>query len=66
MFFKSSKALIEQTKYEISKLNNEYEHMSVKNKIESSKVRNSIDQKSTELKKIKQQRLKHFDFIRNK
>lgn len=66
MVLKLTKKLFEQTKKEMSSLNDEYEHMVESNRYKSTEIRNSINKKSNEFNKNRENRSKQFNFIRNK
>ena len=66
MVLKLTKKLFEQTKKEMTSLNDEYEGMVESNRYKSTEIRNSINKKSNEFNKNRENRSKHFDFIRKK
>ncbi|MGN8233193.1 hypothetical protein ACTHAL_001421 [Priestia flexa] len=66
MFFKKSNSIIKQAVKEVTKINKEFEEMSIKNEQKSQEIKTSIQKKSVEFQKRKEQRKPLFDTIRSK
>lgn len=63
---KSTFNLFNKAKKEMTKLNTDFEKISLLNKTKSDEIRNSIEKKSIEISQKKTQRNKHFNFIHKK
>lgn len=66
LLFKSVNNLIDKTKNELNRLNNEYNEMESRNKIRAIEISNAIKNKSRTFNERKRELSKAFDFIRNK
>jgi hypothetical protein len=58
--------LFSKTRNQMDTLNDEYEKMSLKNRTNSLEIRTAIEKRTKEIDRTKQNRNKHFNFIRNK
>lgn len=66
VLIKKTLKVINEAKNEHTKLNGEYNEMSIRNKARSKELRKRLDTKSAKLDKEKNIRAKHFDIIRSK